>query len=318
MSPLHLRKHLLAPGAVALFLVAGAGLISRAHAGQMSFTPGKDNTLYSFDYSKYDPTKPSTLPASDGSGISFSAGWTGGQKTQIQRGLIQFDLSALPSGANIISVSLDLYVTSVPARAYRDNLFWLVAVTGLSQPWGEGGSNDTNTFPQPPDATWFHSQYDPSNPGTPASHVDAAGKWKPFAAGAAGFWPEHEGYLGADRLQGTEPFLSPASSQSVGRSVGYVTWSTSQMLADVQQWASNPGANFGWIVVGEEWIQPVPEQSDPSSKREFCSREDTRIIDGRSVAPKLTVTYTDVPEPAAWLLCLSGAVAVGGYLARRT
>ncbi len=35
-------------------------------------------------------------------------------------------------------------------------------------------------------------------------------------------------------------------------STGPYTWSSPQLVADVQSWVDNAGSNFGWFVVGNE------------------------------------------------------------------
>jgi hypothetical protein len=270
------------------------------------------NTIYQYQYD------PAIVPDSNGGGLEISAGYTGGNRGQAQRGLMRFDLQAegVPAHVVIQEVSLELFVSEVPKRAKRANPFWLIPITGLNQPWGEA---DTLGGPaQKGDATWYHTQFDPDNPGAATSHLEASGDLKPFAAAAPGFWPEKEGYLGQQRLTGTEPFLAPGLAFSVGTAVGFVTWSLPQMVADVQGWADDPSKNFGWMIVGEEWIEPYPENLDPSSKRAFASRADSRIIEGKPAYPRLTVVYTVVPEPGcAVLLAIAVAALLGWRQCRR-
>src|SRR6266536_6406864 len=51
--------------------------------------------------------------------------------------------------------------------------------------------------------------------------------------------------------QGGDFSATVTASQSVGP-VGQYTWSSAQMVADVQSWVNNPASNFGWLVVGDE------------------------------------------------------------------
>jgi hypothetical protein len=297
-------------------ICAALGVLLLATALPASFARGESielsssctyNTIYQYQYD------PSRVPDSNGGGLEISAGYTGGKRGEVQRGLIRFDFQAegVPAQANIQSVSLELFVSGVPKRATRTNPFWLVTIEGLDQPWGEA---DTLRGPaQKGDATWYHTQFNPDDPGSASSHLEASGDLKPFAAGAPGFWPEKEGYLGQERLTGTEAFVAPELAFLVGTEVGFVTWSSPQMVADVQRWVDDPTTNFGWMIVGEEWIEPwiepYPGNDDPSSKRDFASREDTRLIEGVPAYPRLTVTYTVVPEPGCAVL-LASALAV--------
>ena len=34
--------------------------------------------------------------------------------------------------------------------------------------------------------------------------------------------------------------------------IGQYTWSSAQMVADVQGWLDNPASNFGWLMLGDE------------------------------------------------------------------
>ncbi len=268
-----------------------------------------DTTIYRYEYD------PAQVPESFGREIS--AGYTGGTKGQVQRGLIRFDFQAegLPAGVSIQDVSLELYVVDVPKRAKRANPFWLVAIEGLDQPWGE--ADTPKGAAQKGDATWYHTQFNPDDPSAADSHLDACGQLKPFAAAAPGFWPQKEGYLGHERLTGSEPFVAPGLAFSVGTSVGFTIWSSSGMVADVQRWADDPSTNFGWMIVGEEWIEPYPGNDDPSSKRDFASCEKTDIINGQPAYPRLTITYTVVPEPGCAVLWASALALLPLWWRRR-
>jgi hypothetical protein len=85
-------------------------------------------------------------------------------------------------------------------------------------------------------------------------------------------------------------FVSTASAvTSVGGltlNVPFIWGSTSQMVADVQQWLDHPSSNFGWILRGQE--------TDPGTFRGFYTREETTA----AYRPALTVDYV-LPQPAA-------------------
>jgi len=88
--------------------------------------------------------------------------------------------------------------------------------------WGEGTSQATGEEGQgapatPNDATWRHRFFDTI------------------------FWTNEGGDFSA----------VVSASQSVGP-VGQYTWSSAQMVADVQSWLENPASNFGWLVLGDE------------------------------------------------------------------
>jgi len=297
-----------AGAAIAILLLASAWATSSVRGESIELSSSCTyNTIYQYQYD------PATVPDSNGGGLEISAGYTGGNRGQVQRGLMRFDLQAegIPTHVIIQDVSLELFVSDVPKRAKRANPFWLIPIAGLNQPWGEADS--LRGPAQKGDATWYHTQFNPDNPGAASSHLEASGDLKPFAAGAPGFWPDKEGYLGQQRLTGTEPFLTPGLAFSVGTAVGFVTWSSPQMVADVQRWADDPSTNFGWMIVGEEWIEPYPENPDPSSKRDFASRADSRTIEGKPAYPRLTVTYTVVPEPGCVVLLAIAVAALLGW-----
>ena len=82
------------------WLVCGSG----AGAEQIHLTAVKDNTLY-----QYDPADDSVELNSNGSGNVFSAGRSL-NRSQIRRGLVQFDFSSIPAGAQVVPGSLQLDV----------------------------------------------------------------------------------------------------------------------------------------------------------------------------------------------------------------
>jgi hypothetical protein len=111
-----LYKHLLV---VVLFLFSGVYTFAQT---TVSFTPSKDNTIYS------DLTS-----NSNGLGVNFTAGKTSGGG--IRRALLAFDLSSIPTGATVTAVTLTLHMNKTKPGA--DN----VAVHKLLSDWGEGTSD---------------------------------------------------------------------------------------------------------------------------------------------------------------------------------
>jgi hypothetical protein len=72
-----------------------------------------------------------------------------------------------------------------------------------------------------------------------------------------------------------------SASQSVG-AVGMYTWSSSQMVADVQSWLNDPATNFGWLVLGDE--------SEIATAKRFDTRESAS-------PPVLTIQFRPAPAP---------------------
>ncbi len=263
------------------------------------------------DNTMIKPEADSTEPLhSNGAGNFFSAGLTKlGTSGKTHRGLLQFDLSEIPSGAIIKQAALKLYVVEVAKRGYQyDRSFWLARVPDLGAVgWGEGTSNaDIFTKGQGDgldatagDATWLDKQY-PSVPwptGMEGVLGDDPATFDP--ADAAGIVP---GY--------TDPASTPV----------LLDWQHDDpahaMLADIQAWVDG-ASNFGWVLVGEEAFVN-PDGEDNSSKRSFASRE--YVDDAGSstfYGPVLTVTYEVVPEPATIGLLLSGLLAAAGVIVLR-
>ena len=61
--------------------------------------------------------------------------------------------------------------------------------------------------------------------------------------------------------------------------VGYYVWSSAGLLTDVEFWRSNPGDNFGWLLMAPEKV--------PSTAKRF----DTRNNPDPLVRPVLYVEY---------------------------
>ena len=179
---------------------------------------------------------------SSGAGSWFIAGNNNqGTAGQPRRALLQFDLSGVPTTATITGVTLTL--TNDRGKAGTQT----VTLHRVSASWGEGTSNSDadpgkGIAATTNDATWV-SRFHPSTPwATPGGD---------FAAVVS-------------------------ASTGVGNSGNYV-WSSSQMIADVQQWVTTPANNFGWILIGNETAK--------ATARRFYSRTG-------ATPPVLQVTYT--------------------------
>ena len=161
---------------------------------------------------EYDPAEGDH---SNGAGFHFFAGENG--MGELRRGVLAFDLAGtIPAGSTITAVSLTMNMSMTPAGAKTVELHKLLADWGEGTshaPMGEGdGAPATSN-----DATWRHRFFD------------------------SVFWT----------MQGGDFSATVTASQSVG-GVGQYTWSSAQMVADVQSWLDNPASNFGWLVLGDE------------------------------------------------------------------
>ena len=132
--------------------------------------------------------------------------------------------------------------------------------------WGEGtsiapGEEGDGAPATPNDATWRHRFFDTI------------------------FWTNEGGDFSA----------TVSASQSVSV-VGPYTWSSPQMVADVQDWLDNAAGNFGWLVLGDE-------KPTLTSKR-FDTRESAsppmltiQFIPGPRVLPTPRPRPTPAPRP---------------------
>lgn len=183
-----------------LLLFATAPLVG---ADILTVECDRDNTLY----------QSPTGSLSNGSGERLFAGVT--NSGTLRRTLLHFDVSGLPPGSVISSVTLDMYISKVPLLA-PGTLFNVHRVT---QAWGEGASDalmeeGTGAPSEAGDATWIHTFYSGS------------------------FWSN----VGGDFA----PNFSAATLTGLG--VGPISWSTTPLAADVQKWFDQPSDNFGWMI----------------------------------------------------------------------
>jgi hypothetical protein len=187
---------------------------------------------------------------SNGSGSHFFVGKSGLATQNIRRGVIAFDVAGnVPSGAVITNVTLRLNMSKTISGAQSTSLH------KLTSDWGEGtsdaaGAEGGGAASTPTDATWIHTSFSSSLWTTP----------------------------GGD-------FVVGASETKSVSGIGFYTFgSTTQMVADVQDWLDNPANNFGWIIIGNESMLSTAKRFDTKENAIAANR------------PKLTVNF-DVPPP---------------------
>jgi len=188
---------------------------------EIQLSASKDNTLYE-----------STSQLSNGAGDHFFAGRTWIElSARKRRGLIAFNLTAIPQEAKITGVSLTLHMSRTkPGNGPRT-----VTLHRVLQDWGEEDSHA------------------PANEGGGASASVGDATWD-FAKMRTNRWET----AGGDFVQGN-------SASQVVDGIEYYTWgSTEPMVADVQDWVSNPSENFGWLIKGNE--------TDIATAKRFDSR----------------------------------------------
>lgn len=184
---------------------------------------------------------------SNGAGFYFFAGET--VMSELRRGVLAFDVAgSIPPGSIITSVTLTMNMSRTHGDTAR-----IVELHKLLADWGEGtshaqGEEGDGAPAMPNDATWRHRFFDTI------------------------FWS----------MQGGDFSAIVSASQSVGP-VGQYTWSSAQMVADVQSWVNDPASNFGWLVLGDE--------SAAGTTKRFDTRESAS-------PPVLTIQYLSAPRSA--------------------
>src|SRR6266498_2300213 len=184
---------------------------------------------------------------SNGAGFHFFAGETA--MGELRRGVLAFDIAgSIPPGSTITAVSLSLNMSRTLLETART-----VELHKLLADWGEGTSHAPGE----------------EGDGAPATTNDATWRHRFFDTI---FWA----------MQGGDFSATVSASQVVGP-VGQYTWSSAQMVADVQSWLDNPSSNFGLLVLGDE-------STNATSKR-FDTRESAS-------PPVLTIEFTrGIPTP---------------------
>jgi len=215
-----------------------------------------------------NPSKDNTLyeydpldgDRSNALGFHFFAGETG--MNELRRGVLAFDIAGnVPSGSTITAVSFSVNMSRTPT-----NTAYVVELHRLLADWGEGtsvapGEEGDGAPATPNDATWRHRFFDTI------------------------FWS----------TQGGDFSATVSASQMVGQ-VGQYTWSSAQMVADVQAWLDNPASNFGWLMLGDETAIATAKRFDTreSASPPMLTIEFTRAP---RVAPSPRPRPTPVPRP---------------------
>jgi hypothetical protein len=188
---------------------------------------------------------------SNGAGQHFFAGTTatGGKR----RGVVAFTIPAsVTPGTTVDSAVVVLFMSKTRPGTSA------VALHRLLADWGEGTSDAPleeggGTASTPGDATWIHRSFNTQ------------------------LWAA----AGGD-------FAATASATTQVGDVGFYTWSSPALLADVQAWVDAPATNFGWLVRGDE------------SALGTATRFDTRENPDPTVRPQLLLFF-DTPTDAGEL-----------------
>ncbi len=237
-SPAHtcfIRFVRLLPPAQASALLLGSTLFlaTPVHADSIALHPVADTTLFE-----------SAPNDNMGGWTHIAAGSTGSQGERTRnRGLVRFDpASALPAGAQITSVSLQLTVVLVPGQAGGGSAVnSTFALHRLLQSWGEGDKLGDRGFPADPgEATWNFRFFNDQS------------------------WSEPGGAPGSDFA------AAPSATRAIAGKATYLFGPSTALRDDVQSWLDAPASNFGWLLL---------TQSEERAKtaRGFASREDPDV-----------------------------------------
>lgn len=219
------------------------------------------------------------LPAdnSNGGGPGIFVGTNG--MAQPRRGLIAFDLGAIPAGSTILDVQLTLTVGQAAGGSAMIGLF------ELTSSWGEGSNAPSTTIAmtgagqpaQPGDATWNSQFHGTTLWNTPGGD---------FAAVAS----------------------SSLAISDVTLNRSHTWLSTPQLVADVQEWLEQPNTNQGWL------LKSADETAAASNTVfGFYSSE----WSNPTLRPSLQITYT-VPEPAVLPLTALALLGARPFRRRRS
>jgi len=205
-----------------MFAVLLLTMTAAAQGELVQLNPLKDNTLYQ-----------RSEALSNGAGIGIFAGRTG--DGSVVRGVMAFDLSGIPPGSTITSVTLTLGQTNTNDNTPQPQV---ISIHRLTNDWGEGtsvanlggGGGGAGGPATAGDATWLHTFFDTA------------------------LWESPGG-----------DFVVEASASTEVAGNGDYIWQSEGMVADVQAWIDNPQSNFGWLLRGNENVT--------SSAKRFGSRE---------------------------------------------
>ncbi len=179
----------------------------------------------------------------NGSGIYLFAGQTA--VGELRRSVLRFDIAAaLPAGATVVSATLRLNLSRTNLDSGPRPIYLHPALTA----WNEGPSDaeteeGVGALSEPGDTTWLHTFYDGEFWNVPGGDFDAV-----------------------------------ASATQTVNLVGFYSWSSAQMAADVQAWLDTPATNFGWFMLGQEGANLTAKRFD-SREHPDAGRKPALIIE---------------------------------------
>lgn len=211
-------------------------LAGSAAADVVSLQAAQDNTLY----------ENASGSLSNGVGPGLFAGQN--SQNLRRRALVAFDLSAIPAGSVINSVTLNLFMEQGGAGPASYGVHRVLAT------WGEGDSNAGS----------------PGGNGAPASPGDAT--WTSRFFGSGQNWASPGG-----------DFAGASASTLLGASAAYA-WSSGQMTSDVQAWLDGAATNAGWVLIGGEGVSSSARRFT-SREGPIVENRPTLVVDYTVPAP---------------------------------
>ncbi|QKK09932.1 MAG: multicopper oxidase domain-containing protein [Planctomycetota bacterium] len=211
------------------------------------------------------PSQDNTLYEDADGSLSNGAGdhlFAGRTDTGLRRrAVLWFDLSVIPEGSVIEDAALWMNLSRSKANDE------IVSLHRADQRWGEGSSHadgeEGGGAPSAPgDATWIHT-----------FHPDR-------------FWIN----------AGGDYDTTPSASTVVARQNGFYSWTSFDIIMDVQMWADDALTNHGWVVIGNE------------SEDKTAKRFDSRDIADSGRRPYLVIDFT--PPPGAGACCYGDGTCV--------
>lgn len=180
---------------------------SGALATELRLAPAADATIF------HDLAGSGTYDhVADGKGGSL---WTSVVMRGVaRRALLQFDLSLVPAGQQVVGASLSLYLERSQGR--HD-----VGLYRVQTGWGEGSAVGIDGL------------------GAPATAGDPTWAWADYLTQA---W----------HTPGGDRDTTASAVTFVDDEARWYQWSSPALLADVQAWVADPAGNHGWMLIGRE------------------------------------------------------------------
>lgn len=211
-----------------------------------------------------------------GGAPGFNAGTN--SAISIRRGLIEFDVTAIPPDATITAVQLRLVIGDIAGSGSGTGGF-LNPVIGLHKLLVDWGEADTGAS--------INSTLSGIGQGSPAQSGDAT--WSARFFGTISPWGQPGGQAGVDYIAAASASLVQGND---ARDIS-VWLSTPALVADVQGWLMDTSTNSGWMLINTN--ETAPQTFRGFYSRNFNPNDDPNFPDLESYFPKLIVSY-EVPD----------------------